>query len=270
MKSLLKQKDYSREWVKDFYTQAGIWWGEDPQEGEENENRVKLVEHLCGLGVKRILDLGCGGGRSAAVMADCGHHVTGVELNSTDVGYARNLLKTTRKGSLAFLEADFYTVQVEGTFDVITCWQVFGIGSDADQRKLLKRISREWLAPGGSVLMDVYHPAGPARNHRKEWHLNAIPDVPGSVEMIERCYYDPVYNRWIDEWQPVAHPENTLAQTVRCYTPADLLLLLEGTGLCLKYIESEGRAVDFASNSQIADKDFFAKHYNYLVQLVRE
>ena len=30
MKSLLRQESYSQEWVKDFSTQAGIWWGEDP------------------------------------------------------------------------------------------------------------------------------------------------------------------------------------------------------------------------------------------------
>ena len=43
----------------------------------------------------------------------------------------------------------------------------------------------------------------------------------------------------------MASPENTLAQTVRCYTPADLALLLEGTGLGLKYIEIQGEAIDF-------------------------
>jgi SAM-dependent methyltransferase len=255
----------SRDWVKEFYTQAGVWWGEDPQALGEHVERVKTIERLCGLGTKRILDLGAGSGRTAAAMADFGHHVVGVELNPTDAAYARELFKTPRRGSLIFLEADFYTVELEGQFDVVTCWQAFGIGSDADQRRLIRRIAQEWLSPDGYVMMDVYHSFGPARDHGKEWRLAPLPGVPGSVERIERCRYDPVHSRWIDEWQPVTRPENTLAQTLRCYTPPDVLLLLDGTGLNLKTIETEGVAIDVELDTQMADKGLFAKYYNYLV-----
>lgn len=267
MKSLLRQSDYSQDWVKDFYTQAGIWWGSDPQASGTHAERVRLVEKLCGPGPKRILDLGCGPGRTAAALADEGHAVVGVELNPTGANYARELLKTPRKGALTFLEADFYTVDVAGSFDVVTCWQIFGFGSDADQRRLLRRIAQEWLAADGSVLLDVYNPAGPARDHGKEWHLAPLKGVPGSVEMIERCYYDPVQGRWIDEWQPTACPENALAQTLRCYTPADLLLLLEGTGLRLDRVEIAAEVLDVQCNRRTLIKDAFKNDYNYLVQL---
>ena len=269
MNSLLRQTDYSRAWVKDFYTQAGIWWGEDPQAAGTHAERVRTVERLCGPGSKRILDLGAGSGRTAAAIADYGHTVVAVELNPTDAGYARELLKTPRKGTVTFLEADFYKVDLQGPFDVVTCWQVFGIGTDVDQRRLLQRIAQEWLAPDGSVLLDVYNPAGPAHNDGKEWRLAPLPGVPGSVKMIERCHYDPVQGRWIDEWEPVDHPENALAQTVRCYTPPDLLLLLEGTGLCLKRVEMGGEVVDVAANTRMAAGDWINSDYNYLVQLGR-
>ncbi len=134
-------------------------------------------------------------------------------------------------GKIEYIQADFYSVELSGIFDVVTCWQVFGIGSDADQRRLLQRIAHEWLASGGCVLLDVYHPLGPMRDAGKEWRLDALEGVPGSVALIELCHFDPVHARWIDEWQPVENPEHTLAQTIRCYTPADLLLLLEGSGL---------------------------------------
>lgn len=261
---------YSTQWIKDFYTQAGIWWGDDPQVVGVHEARVKLIERLCGPEIKRILDLGAGPGRTVAALADHGHSVVGVELNPTDARYAREFLKAPRTGTVTFLEADFYTVELQGPFDVVTCWQVFGMGSDADQRRLLRRIAQEWLAPEGSVLLDVYNPAGPARDASKEWRLAPLAGVPGSVEMIERCHYDPVQGRWIDEWQPTAHPENALAQTLRCYTLADLLLLLEGTGLCVKRIEIAGEAVDVAVNRTTTSTTWFASDYNYLVQLGRE
>ncbi|MGY2060660.1 hypothetical protein ACW9HQ_37840, partial [Nocardia gipuzkoensis] len=36
-----------------------------------------------------------------------------------------------------------------------------------------------------------------------------------------------------DEWWESAAPERRIQQSLRCYTPADLALLLDGTGLSL-------------------------------------
>ena len=58
-----------------------------------------------------------------------------------------------------------------------------------------------------------------------------------AVEMFERTHFDPLHSRWIDEWVPTAAPQQALAQTIRCYSPPDLLLLLEGTGLQLAALE---------------------------------
>lgn len=267
MKSLLKQKNYSQEWVKDFYTQAGIWWGEDAQPVGEHQKRLETITRLRGEGTWRILDLGAGPGRTAAALADAGHDVIAVEINPTDIQYAHSLLNFPHKGSLEFVEADFYTVALKGCFDVVTCWQVFGLGSDSDQRRLLRRIAGEWLAPDGIVIMDVYNPAGPAREAGHEWHLNPIKGVPGSVEMTERCHYDPVHGYWIDEWEPVEHPEHSLAQSVRCYTPADLILLLEGTGLKLQHVEMSGEVVDVQENKITTNTTWFEKDNNYLAVL---
>lgn len=268
MKSLLLQDDYSRDWVQDFYSQAGIWWGKDPQVAGVHQSRLKTVERLCSSGVKTILDLGTGPGVTAAALADAGHHVVAVEFAPTRAKFARDLAKIPRKGSLTVLEDDFYEMELVDHFDVVCCWQTFGIGTDADQRRLLRRIAQEWLAPEGSVLLDVYNPAGPARDAGKEWRLKPLPGVPGSVEMVERCHYDPVQGRWIDEWQPTANPESSLAQTLRCYTPADLMLLLEGTGLRLKLIEIEGKVIEVTANRRTVSASWFTGDYNYLVQLI--
>ncbi len=270
MKSLFRQENYSQDWVKDFYTQSGIWWGRDPQASGTHAERLEIVTRLCPPHTKRILDLGCGPGRTAAVLATAGYDVVGVELNPTDAAYSRELLQTPRKGRLVFVEADFYTVELPGQFDVVTCWQAFGFGSDADQRHLLKRIADKWLSPDGCILMDVYNPTGPARDAGQERRLAPLKGVPGSVEMIERCHYDPVQGRWIDEWQPTANPQKALAQTLRCYTPADLILLLEGTGLRLQRVEIAGQAVDVQANRITLSTEWFKNDYNYLVQLCRE
>jgi hypothetical protein len=155
---------------------------------------------------------------------------------------------------------------LEGPFDVVCYWDGFGIGSDADQRRLLKRISQLWLAPGGSVLIDVASPVWAARHAGLEQHLAPLPGVPGSVEMIRRFHFDPLRGRWIDEWQPAAEPAKALAQTIRCYTPADFILLLEGTGLELRAIEVGGQAIDINSN-QIITSSPLMEAYSYLAIL---
>ena len=64
-------------------------------------------------------------------------------------------------------------------------------------------------------------------------------------------------------------PEQALAQAVRCYTPADLLLLLEGTGLALKRIEVDGHAVDVHAN-QVVKSGPLMEAWIYLAQLVTD
>lgn len=257
---------YSSKWIKDFYNQAGIWWGADPQAPSVHKTRVETVERLCGAGSKTILELGAGPGATAAALADAGHHVTAVELSPIRADFARELAKTPRKGSLTILEDDFYTVELKEHFDVVCCWETFGLGTDADQRRLLKRIAGEWLKPDGCVLMEVYSSVRPARDAGTERRLPPLNGVPGSVEMINRCHFDPFHSRWIDEWIPVKEPEKALAQTVRCYTPSDFLLLLEGTGLKMKYIEVEGQALNLGNNA-IAVSNPLMDAWCYLVQL---
>jgi len=258
---------YSSKWVKDFYTQTGIWWGADPQAPDVHKTRVEIVERLCGSGSKKILDLGTGPGATAAALADAGHDVLAVELSSTRAEFARALAKTPRKGSLTVLEGDFYTMELNKRFDIVCCWETFGLGTDTDQRRLLKRIADEWLSSKGCVLMDVYSPVRPARDAGTEKRLAPLDGVPGSVEMINRCHFDPLHSRWIDEWVPLNEPDKALAQTIRCYTPADFLLLLEDTSLMMKHIEVDGQALDVKSNI-IAVSNPLMNAWCYLVQLI--
>jgi hypothetical protein len=189
-----------------------------------------------------------------------------VELSPSRAEFARELARTPRTGALTIVEGDFYTLELQNRFDVICCWETFGLGSDTDQRRLLHRIAREWLAPGGYVLMDIYSPVRPARNAGTERRLPPLKGVPGSVEMINRCHFDPIQSRWIDEWIPVAEPQKALAQAIRCYSPFDFLLLLEGTGLAMIHMEVNGQVVDLTSN-RIVTSTSLMHEWCYLVQL---
>ena len=71
--------------------------------------------------------------------------------------------------------------------------------------------------------------------------------------------------RWMDEWQPVGDPSQAHTQSLRCYTPADFLLLLEGTGLALVRLGVAGEPLDVASPHTMQGP--LREAYSYLVQL---
>jgi len=83
--------------------------------------------------------------QAAAATADLGHEVVAVELVPAGAAHARMLAsRPERGGSLSVIEGDFYRVELAQTFDVVCYWDGFGIGSDADQRRLLRRMGTGW------------------------------------------------------------------------------------------------------------------------------
>ena len=87
--------------------------------------------------------------------------------------------------------------------------------------------------------------------------------------MFERCHFDARHCRWIDEWVPVAAPEKALAQSIRCYSPADLALLLEGTGLALHHLEVNGQTLTPGDES-ITLSPALLQTWSYLSVLAHE
>ena len=85
--------------------------------------------------------------------------------------------------------------------------------------------------------------------------------------MINRCAFDPLHCRWIDEWQPTAEPAKALAQSIRCYTPVDFKLLLEGSGLSLKHLEVDGKTLSIDDDA-ITTSGPLVDAWSYLVQLI--
>jgi hypothetical protein len=93
---------YSTAWVKDFYTQAGEWWGADPQASGVHETRVETLERLCGPGSKTVLDLGAGPGATAPRWQ---MPVTTFAVEPAHcANFAHGLAKIPRKGSLTILK----------------------------------------------------------------------------------------------------------------------------------------------------------------------
>lgn len=121
------------DWVAPFYTQKTLWHrAAGKPEGilAHDQQRTATLERLCGPDAKAILELGCGDGGTAAALVDLGHEVIGIELSALRAHTANKLAQTPRKGSLTIIEGDFYSVELNQTFDVVCYWDGFGVGTD--------------------------------------------------------------------------------------------------------------------------------------------
>lgn len=218
------------EWVKDFYSTTGGWWAEaESGVGDWDRARAATLSRWGGAGAHRVLELGSGYGNTAAAIAAAGHDVTGVEISDRIAAAERHATSDSPR----FVKADFYQVELSGRFDVVCYFNGFGVGTDADQRRLLRRIAGEWLTETGVALIDVSNPFVWASWDGDEELLTARPEAGYHYELRQLNRFDPVGGRAVDTWWRTDEPERRITQDLRCYTPADLRLLLEGTGLRL-------------------------------------
>lgn len=223
------------DWVHEFYSRTGHWWaGGDAKITDRDLRRVRLLrEH--GAETGRILELGSGYGATAAATARAGFAVTAIEI-SDRADLSGELGRDVAPGSLTVRKADFYEVELADRYDAVCYWNGFGVGTDDDQRRLLERIASEWLRPGGTALIDVFNPFVWARWDGDEEHRRPDPAAGYDRELGERTRFDPVTCTAIDTWWETSSPDRQISQVLRCYTPADLKLLLAGTGLVLAEI----------------------------------
>jgi SAM-dependent methyltransferase len=222
------------DWVADFYAKQYEWadwrrrWSEfDP---DERDLHVDAVTRHAGSESLRILELGSGTGTTAAALAVAGHDVVVIELLGELAAYTQELASVVTGGSLRAFPGDFYEIEPPGSFDVVTYFDGFGIGNDVDQRRLLRRIVR-WLVPGGRALIDVFVP----------WHWKGRAgneeEFPTGSGVHYLDGFDADGCRMTERMWRVGHEDDGVTQSLRCYSPADLRLLLEGTGLSLLDVE---------------------------------
>lgn len=257
------------DWVSSFFTSAVEWWGESWYEGENLEPRLELVKRYAPQGGTAILELGAGTGETAAYLCDHGYSVTAVDLCEANIALIEKA--ATARPKLAVRQGDYQTMELVGRFDAVCLFENFGMGNDGQNRRLLARIRDDWLAPSGRIIMDVYNPLLPARKAGTKVELDRLPDVPGSVDMTDYCYFDAIRGRWVDVWEPREDRSKARSQSIRCYTPSDFLLLLEGLGLEVVAMLFGGAEFDFRSEEVCLKTPFGEEDsdYSYAVVLKR-
>jgi SAM-dependent methyltransferase len=120
----------------------------------------------------RVLDLGCGPGRYAELLASVGCYVTGVDFSTRSIAYAR--ARAAERGlDIDYREQDFHMLDDVAAFDVVL--QVYGeLSTFADDvRDALLATLRRAVVPGGLLIFDVSTPAHRRRvGQRHEWTVH--------------------------------------------------------------------------------------------------
>jgi SAM-dependent methyltransferase len=137
---------------------------------------------------RRVVDLGCGTGSVTEVMSMAGGRVTGVETCP-----ALACIASARLGASQVWVGDWAAYVPAVSVDLVTFWSsTFGIES-SDQA--LGRV-RDWLAPGGRVLVDVVDADRLLARFRESTELQLA-----DVTLVERRELDKSGRRVIVSWE---------------------------------------------------------------------
>ena len=132
----------------------------DKDYNSEVDYLEKLFKEFSPHPVKRLLDLGCGTGSHAVILAERGYRVTGIDQSKEMIYHAREKIKTS-KASICFEHGDIRNFNINETFDaVISMFAVMSyLKTNDDVLNTLFCVNRH-LNPGGLFLYDAWF--GPA------------------------------------------------------------------------------------------------------------
>lgn len=191
--------------------EAYLRYGFTKHSAREVEFLIELLDLPPG---RRVLDVGCGPGRHAVLLAKAGYEVTGVDVSRRFLDIAADAAREAAVKA-AFFEVDARQMPFDDEFDAVIsiCQGAFGLMGKDDS--LVLRRMMEAAAPGAPVVVTAF----------SAYFTIAHPPERGS--------FDPdagiVHER--SEIKDPQGAEETMDMWTSVYTPRELRLLALGVGL---------------------------------------
>jgi SAM-dependent methyltransferase len=153
-----------------------------------------------------LLELGCGTGRLLIPLAQAGYAVTGVDLSPEMLRIAAAKAESAGvAGRVTLVQGDYGGVSLAGTYRLafIMMNTFLHLPTQADQLRALRHW-REHMAPGGTLLIDVFHP-----------DVHQLADLDGRLEW-DKTWTDPQSGATVMKWvtRTVDLAEQTLHVTL--------------------------------------------------------
>jgi histidinol-phosphate/aromatic aminotransferase/cobyric acid decarboxylase-like protein len=184
---------------------------------------------------RRVVDLGCGIGRHAIGLAQAGFEVTGLDASEWAIDEAK------RRADKAGVDIRWEVVDLLAieewplvAVDAAICVQSFGWGSDADQRRLLRRLRRH-LAANAVLILALTNSLWILRNF-----VGAAQTAVGSATYSLQRKYDPADGRSKGSII-VSSPDEAdrvLPYDIRLYSTIELTQLIRGAGFTIDRLDS--------------------------------
>ncbi|HYR34047.1 MAG TPA: bifunctional 2-polyprenyl-6-hydroxyphenol methylase/3-demethylubiquinol 3-O-methyltransferase UbiG [Burkholderiales bacterium] len=175
--------------LEKFSQLAHRWWdphGEFRPLHDINPLRLDWIDSRAGLGGKRVLDVGCGGGILAEAMAQRGARVTGIDLSEKSLRVAElHLLQSKAQVIYEGASAEDYAQRHPGEFDVVTCMELL---EHVPEPAAMVAACARLVRPGGQVFFSTI-------NRNPKSYLFAVIGAEYILRLLPRGTHD--YLRFI-------------------------------------------------------------------------
>ena len=157
----------------------------------------------------RLLELGCGAGRTTRQLVGLGYEVTAVDDSPEMLAHVTGC---------EVVEADLFALDLGARFDVVLGASHFVDDADRERRAALLATCARHLAPGGVVLLERYDPAWVAAPESYGGTAGPVAiefevlDVAADGVVRARLVYDLRGRTWVQEFAFVAATEELVAQ----------------------------------------------------------
>jgi len=197
---------------------------------QQTEQQVEFIVEELGLGEgARVIDLACGRGRISIGLAQRGMLVTGLDLSPRSLELAQADADAAGV-EIDFVRRDMRELDANGEFDaVVNVFTSFGyFPKQEEDEQVLANVARA-LVSGGRFLLDMVNTIAIAKQFvEADWD-----ELEDGTLWLQRRRYDQLTGRHEATWTFV-RPDGSrseLRHSLRGYTPAELVAMLERAGL---------------------------------------
>ena len=240
-------------WYETFFSDTYLEIFSHHLTADRAVKEADFVESTLGLNAgDKVLDLCCGQGRHAILLAKRGLQVTAQDLNGEYLKSAQEVA-ASEGVDLAIVNSDMREIPFDGYFDaIINMFTAFGyLESEEEDAKVLRQVAKA-LKPGGQLLLDLLNREWVVLNYiQNEWRKAA----DGTI-FLERRELDLETSRnrvTVTIVSPAGETRQITSFEIRLYTLTEIIAMLDRAGLAFAgvYGGFDGEPYSIASRRMV-------------------